>query len=110
MAGSYRPAMTEANLWDVLPHCGAQGIADALPQFARKIKGFDWPDALLLGVESRTSAPLRILRNEEGQSNSLRGLYPAGEGAGYAGGIVSAAIDGLKAAERIVGEYAPYEG
>ena len=73
-----------------------------MQQFGRKIHGFDQDDVLLAGIESRTSSPLRILRDESGQSLSLRGLYPVGEGAGYAGGIMSAAMDGLLAAERIV--------
>ena len=75
--------------------------------FGRQLRGFDREDAVLTGVETRTSAPLRLLRGENMQSASCAGLYPVGEGAGYAGGIVSAAIDGLKAAEAVVGKYAP---
>ncbi len=73
--------------------------------FERKIKGFTDHDALLTGVETRTSAPLRILRNDEGESVNVKGIYPAGEGAGYAGGIMSAAVDGIKAANKIIGKF-----
>ena len=69
----------------------------------RKIKGFDLPDAVLTGVESRSSSPVRIVRGEDLQSN-IKGLYPCGEGAGYAGGIMSAAVDGIKVAEKILGK------
>ena len=69
--------------------------------FGRKIKGYDMPDALLTGVETRTSAPLRITRNDSLQSLNLTGLYPAGEGAGYAGGIMSAGVDGIEVAEAV---------
>lgn len=104
---SYRPGVTAANLWGVLPPFAAAGIRDGIAAFGRQMKGFDWEDAVLTGVETRTSAPLRILRNEQMESASCAGLYPVGEGAGYAGGIVSAAIDGMKAAERIISRYAP---
>jgi uncharacterized FAD-dependent dehydrogenase len=75
--------------------------------FGRQLRGFDREDAVLTGVETRTSAPLRMLRGENMESVSCAGLYPVGEGAGYAGGIVSAAIDGLKAAETVIARYAP---
>ena len=75
--------------------------------FARQIKGFDMPDAVLTAVESRTSAPVRILRGEDMQSLTHGGVYPVGEGAGYAGGIVSSAVDGLKAAEAIISQFRP---
>ena len=71
----------------------------------RKLKGFDMEDAVLTGVETRSSSPLRIMRDENHQSVNVRGLYPSGEGAGYAGGIVSAAVDGLKTAEFIIREF-----
>ncbi len=74
--------------------------------FGRQISGFNSPDACLLGVESRTSSPVRILRDESLQSR-VRGLYPCGEGAGYAGGIMSAAMDGIRVAEAIARKYAP---
>ena len=75
-----------------------------MPIFGKKIKGFDRDDTLLLGIESRTSSPIRIERNEEGISN-IEGIYPCGEGAGYAGGITSAAVDGLKVGEFIIKKY-----
>ena len=75
-----------------------------MESFGKKIKGFDRPDAILAGVESRTSSPVRIPRGETLES-SVRGLYPCGEGAGYAGGITSAAMDGLKVAEELIRRY-----
>ncbi len=107
VAPSYRPGVMKKNLWDVLPPFVAQGVCDGVHAFGRQLKGFDQGDAVLTGVETRTSAPLRILRDESMESVSCGGVYPVGEGAGYAGGIVSAAIDGMKAAERIIGRYAP---
>ncbi|HWP22155.1 MAG TPA: hypothetical protein VN417_05360 [Candidatus Cryosericum sp.] len=104
---SYRPGVQPVNLRDVLPAFVSKGIADGLSAFGRQLRGFDDADAVLTGVETRTSAPLRILRGETMESVSCAGLYPVGEGAGYAGGIVSAAIDGIKAAERIVSLFAP---
>lgn len=98
---SYRPGVTGARLSDVLPDFVSAGLRDGLTAFGRQIKGFTMPDAVLTAVESRTSAPVRILRGETGEALGIAGLYPVGEGAGYAGGIVSAAIDGMKAAERI---------
>lgn len=109
VAPSYRPGVTPSDLWRVLPPFVAAGVRDGLLAFGRQIKGFDREDAVLTGVETRTSAPLRILRGETMESASCAGLYPVGEGAGYAGGIVSAAIDGMKAAERIVARYQPPE-
>jgi len=104
---SYRPGVKKSSLWECLPDFVAQGVSDGLKGFARQMRGFDMPDAVLTAVESRTSAPVRILRDENGEATRLRGLYPVGEGAGYAGGIVSAAVDGLKAAERIMAQYRP---
>ena len=91
--------MRWCNLWEVLPEflCGA--LAEALPVLDRKVRGYAAPDAVLTAVETRSSCPLRILRDEGGQS-AVRGLWPCGEGAGYAGGIMSAAADGLRAAEQ----------
>ncbi len=103
---SYLPGVAKANLWDVLPPFVAQGVHDGVIAFGRQLKGFDRDDAVLTGVETRTSAPLRILRDERMESISARNVYPVGEGAGYAGGIVSAAIDGLKAAEKIIERFA----
>lgn len=106
---SYRPGVKAVNLWQVLPGFVAQGVADGLTAFGCQLRGFDDPGAALTGVETRTSAPLRILRGESMESVSLSGLYPVGEGAGYAGGIVSAAIDGMKAAECVLARFAPVE-
>ncbi len=93
------------NLRSILPDHISLDIISAFSSFGERIQGFDSPDALLSGVESRTSSPVRILRNEDLQS-SVPGIYPAGEGAGYAGGIMSAAIDGLKCAEKVAAERA----
>ena len=100
---STRPGVREADLTTILPAFVSEGLRRALPQFERKMRGFITKEATLIGIESRTSAPLRILRNDQGESLSHPGLYPAGEGAGYAGGIMSAAIDGLRIA-RFIGE------
>jgi uncharacterized FAD-dependent dehydrogenase len=102
---SYRPGVTGANLWNVLPHEICTAIRDGIKQFGRKIKQFDWPDAVLTGVETRTSAPVKILRNEDRETERVQGIYPIGEGAGYAGGIISSALDGLKTAEVLVERY-----
>lgn len=104
---SYRPGVAARDLWRVLPPFVANGIAEGMKAFGRQLRGFDREDAVLTGVETRTSAPLRILRGEQMESASHAGLYPVGEGAGYAGGIVSAAIDGLKAAETVIQKFAP---
>ncbi len=95
-----------ANLRTVLPECLNDSFCEGMHYFGQKIKGFDRPDVILSAVESRTSSPVRILRDEFLESN-IRGLYPCGEGAGYAGGITSAAMDGLKAAEEIIKKYKP---
>ena len=93
-----------SNLNKILPNYINDSIKEAMPEFGKKIKGFDREDTILLGIESRTSSPIRIERNEEGISN-IEGIYPCGEGAGYAGGITSAAIDGIKVAEFIIRKY-----
>ena len=93
--------MREADLAGVLPAFVVEGLRRALPRFGRWMRGFVTAEATLIGVETRTSAPLRIVRGEDLQSVSHPGLYPAGEGAGYAGGIMSAALDGLRVAEQI---------
>ena len=97
---SYRPGVKWANLWDCLPPFVAETMAEALPLLGRKLAGYDHPDAVLTAVESRSSSPIRIPRDETCQS-PIRGLYPCGEGAGYAGGILSAAADGMRCAEQI---------
>ncbi len=102
---SYRPGVTGSQLQKCLPDFIAAGIADGIRAFSRQLRGFDFPDAVLTAVESRTSAPIRILRDVNGEATNVKGLYPTGEGAGYAGGIVSAAVDGLHAAEKIISRY-----
>ncbi|MBQ6623381.1 MAG: FAD-dependent oxidoreductase [Mogibacterium sp.] len=89
-----------------LPEFAAAAIREAVPAFARKIKGYDSPEARVLATETRSSSPVRILRNEEGVS-SISGIYPCGEGAGYAGGITSAACDGIRTAHHIIEKFAP---
>jgi uncharacterized FAD-dependent dehydrogenase len=84
-----------------LPDDAIAAIREALPAFERQIKGFAMPDAVLTGVETRTSSPLRITRGKDFQSLNVQGLYPAGEGAGYAGGIMSAGVDGIEVAEAL---------
>jgi uncharacterized FAD-dependent dehydrogenase len=98
---SYKPSVTPTDLAACLPDYAIAAIREALPAFGRQIYGFDRPDAVLTGVETRTSAPLRITRGKDLQSLNTRGLYPAGEGAGYAGGILSAGVDGIKVAEAV---------
>jgi len=98
---SYRPGVRLGDLGSALPSYAIEALREALPAFGRKIPGFDRPDAVLTGVETRTSSPLRILRGDDFQSLNVRGLYPAGEGAGYAGGILSAGVDGIKVAEAV---------
>ena len=85
-----------------MPDYAIAAIREALPAFGKQIKGFDRPDAVLTGVETRTSSPLRITRGKDFCSLNTRGLYPAGEGAGYAGGILSAGVDGIKVAEAVI--------
>ncbi len=99
---SYQPGVRPTDLQSALPHYAIAALQEALPQFGRKIQGFDLPDAVLTGVETRTSAPLQITRGADGQSLNTAGLYPAGEGAGYAGGILSAGVDGIRMAEAVV--------
>ncbi len=98
---SYRPGVHLTDLSTALPPYAIAAMREALPAFGRQIRGFDMPDAVLTGVETRTSSPLRITRGEDFQSLSVRGLYPAGEGAGYAGGILSAGVDGIRVAEAV---------
>ena len=99
---SYTPSVHLTNLDSALPEFAISAIREAIPQFAKQIKGFDLADGLLTGVETRTSSPIRIKRDDETlQSINTRGLYPCGEGAGYAGGILSAGVDGIKVAEAV---------
>ena len=98
---SYKPGIRLTDLTQVLPEYACTAMREALPVFGRKIKGYDMADALMTGVETRTSSPLRIPRGEDFQSLNTPGLYPAGEGASYAGGILSAGVDGIKVAEAL---------
>jgi hypothetical protein len=99
---SYTPGVKLTDLGSALPDYAIEAIREALPVFGRKLKGFAMDDAVLTGVETRTSSPIRIKRDKAGfQSINTRGLYPAGEGAGYAGGILSAAVDGIEVAEAV---------
>ncbi|MDK9704902.1 MAG: NAD(P)/FAD-dependent oxidoreductase [Sulfuritalea sp.] len=98
---SYTPGVQPTDLARCLPDYVVAALRESLPAFGREIAGFAMDDALLTGVETRTSSPIRITRNEEFQSLNTRGLFPAGEGAGYAGGILSAAVDGIKVAEAV---------
>jgi uncharacterized FAD-dependent dehydrogenase len=98
---SYKPGVHLTDLDTSLPDYAITAIREALPAFERQIKGFSMPDAMLTGVETRTSSPLRITRGRDFQSLNVKGLYPAGEGAGYAGGIMSAGVDGIEVAEAV---------
>jgi uncharacterized FAD-dependent dehydrogenase len=105
-AGSVRPTYARGVAWGeidgCLPDYIVRTLREALPRMERSIRRFSAPDAVLTGVETRSSSPVRVTRDEEGQSTSTRGLWPCGEGAGYAGGIMSAATDGLRCAEALV--------
>src|SRR5690606_11372449 len=98
---SYKPGVLLGDLAQALPDFAIEAIREALPAFERQIRGFALADAVLTGIETRTSSPLRITRGENLQSLNTRGLFPAGEGAGYAGGILSAGVDGIRIAEAV---------
>jgi hypothetical protein len=98
---AYTPGTTPADLRECLPDYITESMREAIPAMDRKLRGYAMPDAILTGVETRTSSPVRITRRPDFQSVAVRGLYPAGEGAGYAGGIMSAAVDGIKVAEAV---------
>lgn len=98
---SYKPGVLPADLSPCLPEYAIVAIREAITSFARRIRGFDMQDAVLTGVETRTSSPIRINRDETFQSLNTKGLFPAGEGAGYAGGILSSGVDGIKVAEAV---------
>lgn len=103
MNATYRPGVNKAKLVEVLPSFVSEALMESIPKFGQMIKGFNDPRAFLTGVESRSSAPVRILRDSESlQSLSNKGLYPCGEGAGYSGGITSSAVDGIKVAEQMI--------
>jgi len=99
---SYKPGIKLTDLAPSLPDYCIEAIREALPAFGKKIRGFDRKDAILTGIETRTSSPVRVKRDHETlESLNTSGLYPAGEGAGYAGGILSAGVDGIKVAEAV---------
>jgi hypothetical protein len=98
---SYKPGVVMGDLSCALPAYAIEAMREAFPAFGQKIKGFDIHDAVLTGVETRTSSPIKMSRGEDMQSLNVRGLYPAGEGASYAGGILSAGVDGIKVAEAV---------
>ena len=102
---SYKPGVHLTDLAQALPAYAIEAIREAIPAFEKQIKGFSMKDAVLTGVETRTSSPLRITRGPNFQSLNIKGLYPAGEGAGYAGGILSAGVDGIKVAEAVALDY-----
>ena len=104
MKGAY----SWGNVRSIFPEFIARCLEEGITEFGKKIPGYDRDDAVLSGVESRTSSPVRILRDETWQS-SVKGLYPCGEGAGYAGGITSAAMDGLKVAEAVSQKYMAFD-
>ncbi len=106
---SYKPGVHLTDLSQCLPPYVIEAIREAMPVFDRQIKGYARPDAVMTGVETRTSSPIRIKRGDDYASVNTRGLYPAGEGAGYAGGILSAAVDGIRVAEAIGRDIAPIE-
>jgi uncharacterized FAD-dependent dehydrogenase len=106
VAATYRPAVVPADLRACLPAYVCDTVKQAIPAFARRLKGFDLPDAVLTGVETRSSCPVRLVRGKDFQA-SISGLYPAGEGGGYAGGIMSSAVDGIKVAEAIISRFSP---
>jgi uncharacterized FAD-dependent dehydrogenase len=102
---SYKPGVHLTDLATSLPGYAIEAIREAIPAFEKQIKGFSMHDALLTGVETRTSSPLRMTRGADFQSLNVKGLYPAGEGAGYAGGILSAGVDGIRVAEALALSY-----
>ncbi|MFB3925260.1 MAG: NAD(P)/FAD-dependent oxidoreductase [Syntrophales bacterium] len=99
---SFRPGVRPARLDEVLPRFAAEALRVGLSVFGKKMPGFITPEAVLIGVETRTSSPVRIVRREDGRSVNIAGLYPCGEGSGYAGGIVSSALDGIRAAMSVI--------
>ena len=99
---SYRPGVVPGDLSSLLPDYVISAMREALPLLGRRLRGFDSPDAVLTAPETRSSSPVRIPRGETLESVDVRGLYPCGEGAGYAGGITSAAVDGVRCAEAVI--------
>ncbi len=103
---SYKPGVTPGDITQCLPAFAVEAMREALPHFGRQIAGFDMDDAVMTGVETRTSSPVRIKRDASLQSLNTQGLFPAGEGAGYAGGILSAGVDGIRVAEAVAADMA----
>jgi uncharacterized FAD-dependent dehydrogenase len=101
-SSSYLPGSVGANLRDLLPPDISQALQAGINYFGTRLKGFDWPEAVLTGVETRTSAPVRIIRDSRREAEGFPGIFPVGEGSGYAGGIISSAVDGWKTAAEIV--------
>jgi uncharacterized FAD-dependent dehydrogenase len=99
---SFLPGVRQAELKEVLPMFVIEAMKSGFAEFERKMPGFITQEAVLFGVETRTSSPVRIVRDETGQNTTTAGLFPCGEGAGYAGGIISSALDGIRAAEHLV--------
>jgi uncharacterized FAD-dependent dehydrogenase len=104
---TYRKAVSPSDLRGCLPGFVVETLLEAVPALDKKMHGFALPDAVLTGVETRSSSPIRLVRDESYEAVNVKGLYPAGEGAGYAGGIISAAVDGIRVAESIAARYAP---
>ena len=104
---TYQPGVVPSDLSGCLPDFVVESMRAALPVLGRRLRGFDWGEALLAAPETRSSSPVRVLRDENCQSPLAQGLYPCGEGAGYAGGIVSAAVDGLRCAEALLRKSQP---
>jgi hypothetical protein len=106
---TYDRGVAAADLGALLPRELAEAMRAGLRAYERKIAGYTAPDVVLTGLETRTSSPVRLPRGEDYQCTQLAGLYPCGEGAGYAGGIMSAAVDGLRVAKAVCGRYCPQE-
>lgn len=105
MNPSYTAGFELKEIKECLPKYVVDTLKEGIVKFDTRIKGYGMNDAILTGIETRTSAPVKISRNENLESISAKGMYPAGEGAGFAGGIISAAVDGIKVAEKIIIEY-----
>lgn len=109
MRPTYARGVTPCDFHELLPGFVSSMLETGLRAFGKKLPGFDAPGALLTGVETRTSSPVRILRGEDYQAPGAGGVYPCAEGAGYAGGIMSAAVDGIRAALAVMAEYRPFD-
>lgn len=105
LAATYKPGTRFAELKDCLPEYVSESIREGINVFSMKTKFFGDKEAILTGIETRSSSPVRIIRNDNGEPVNTKGLYPCGEGAGYAGGIISAAVDGIVCAEKVIQEY-----